>query len=77
MAVEARRPRASRVIGRRRAPGSTRAMARSPVTAEARAAQAALADDGLCNLDSPPVLSVIDDLRTIEVGEDQVVTRFR
>jgi hypothetical protein len=52
------------------------AMARWPVTAEARAAQATLADDGLCNLDSPPVLSVFDELRTIELDGDQIVLRF-
>src|SRR5688500_10719795 len=52
------------------------AMARWPVTPEARAAQAALADDGICNPDSPPVLSVFDELRTIELGDDEVVMRF-
>jgi hypothetical protein len=52
------------------------AMARWPVTAEARAAQASLAADGLCNLDPPPVLSVFDELRTIELGQDQIVLRF-
>jgi len=52
------------------------AMARWPVTPEGRAAQAALADDGICNPDSPPVLSVFDELRTIEIGEDEVVMRF-
>jgi hypothetical protein len=51
-------------------------MARWPVTPEARAAQASLADDGLCNLDSPPVLSVFDELRTIELKEDEIVMRF-
>jgi hypothetical protein len=52
------------------------AMARWPVTPEGRAAQAALADDGICNPDSPPVLSVFDELRTIELGDDQIVMRF-
>jgi hypothetical protein len=52
------------------------AMARWPVTPEGRAAQAALADDGLCNIDPPPVLPVFDELRTIELGEDEIVMRF-
>jgi hypothetical protein len=41
-----------------------------------RAAQATLADDGICNPDSPPVLSVFDELRTIELGENEVVLQF-
>jgi Family of unknown function (DUF6152) len=52
------------------------AMARWPVTPEGRAAQASAVDDGVCNLDSPPVLSVFDELRTIELGDDEVVLRF-
>jgi hypothetical protein len=52
------------------------AMARWPVTPEGRAAQATLADDGLCNVDPPPVLSVFDELRTIELEEDEIVMRF-
>jgi hypothetical protein len=52
------------------------AMARWPVTPAGRAAQAAGADDGICNPDSPPVLSIFDELRTIEVGDDQVVLQF-
>ena len=52
------------------------ALARWPVTAEGRAAQAAAVDDGVCNLDSPPVLSIFDELRTIELGKDEVVLRF-
>jgi hypothetical protein len=51
-------------------------MARWPVTPEARAAQATLGDDGPCDLDSPPVLSVFDELRTSKLGEDQVVMQF-
>jgi hypothetical protein len=52
------------------------AMARWPVTPEARAAQAAAADDGICSEDPPPVLAVFDELRTIELGEDEVVLQF-
>jgi hypothetical protein len=52
------------------------AMARWPITPEARAALAGLADDGICNPDSPPVLSVFDELRTIEIGDDEIVMQF-
>jgi hypothetical protein len=52
------------------------AMARWPVTPEARAAQVAAADDGICSEDPPPVLAVFDELRTIELGEDEVVLQF-
>jgi hypothetical protein len=52
------------------------AMARWPVTPEGRAAQATAADDGICNPESPPVLSVFDELRTIELGDDEVVLQF-
>ncbi len=45
------------------------ALARWPVTPAGRAAQAAAVDDGVCNLDSPPVLSIFDELRTIERRE--------
>src|SRR5262245_26644200 len=52
------------------------ALARWPVTAAGRAAQAAAVDDGVCNPDSPPVLSVFDELRTIELGQNEVVLQF-
>jgi hypothetical protein len=52
------------------------AMARWPVTPAGRAAQATAADDGICNPDSPPVLSVFDELRTIELGQNEVVLQF-
>ena len=52
------------------------ALARWPVTPAARAAQQAAVDDGVCNLDSPPVLSIFDELRTIELGDKEVVLRF-
>ena len=52
------------------------AMARWPVTQAGRTAQATLADDGICNPDSPPVLSVFDELRTIELGQNEVVLQF-
>jgi hypothetical protein len=52
------------------------AMARWPVTPEGRAVQARLAADGLCSTEPTPVLSILNELRTIDVGEDEVVLRF-
>jgi hypothetical protein len=52
------------------------AMARWPVTPEARAAQAQLIADGLCYVEPVPFLSVLDELRTIELGDQEVVMRF-
>jgi hypothetical protein len=52
------------------------AMARWPVTPEGRATQAELKADGLCFVEPIPFLAVLDELRTIEIGEKQVVMRF-
>src|SRR5690349_2372212 len=52
------------------------AMARWPVTPAGRAAQAQLIADGLCYVEPVPFLSVLDELRTIELGEKEVVMRF-
>jgi hypothetical protein len=52
------------------------AMARWPVTPEGRAAQAQLIADGLCYVEPAPFLMVLDELRTIEVGDDAVVMQF-
>ena len=52
------------------------AMARWPVTAAGRAAQAELAADGLCFVEPTPFLSVLNELRTIDIGDDEVVMRF-
>jgi hypothetical protein len=52
------------------------AMARWPVTPEGRAAQAKLVADGLCYVEPIPFLAVLDELRTIEIGADEVVLRF-
>jgi hypothetical protein len=52
------------------------AMARWPVTPEGRAAQAQLIADGLCYVEPAPFLMVLDELRTIELGEDEVVMQF-
>jgi hypothetical protein len=52
------------------------AMARWPVTPAGRAAQAELAADGICTTEPTPVLSILDELRTIDIGENEVVLRF-
>src|SRR5690349_4020952 len=52
------------------------AMARWPVTPEGRAAQKNLTADGLCFVEPIPFLAVLDELRTIEIGKDQVVMKF-
>jgi hypothetical protein len=52
------------------------AMAAWPVTPEGRAAQAQLVADGLCYVEPTPFLAVLDELRTIEIGDDEVVMRF-
>jgi hypothetical protein len=52
------------------------AMARFPVTPEGRAEQQRLAADGLCYVEPVPFLTVLDELRTIEIGENEVVMRL-
>jgi hypothetical protein len=52
------------------------AMAGWPVTPEGRAAQKKLAADGLCYVEPIPFLSVLDEMRSIEIGKDEVVMRF-
>ena len=52
------------------------AMARFPVTPEGRAAQAELVADGLCFVEPIPFLAVLDEMRSIEIGEDEVVMHF-
>ncbi len=52
------------------------AMARFPITPEGRAAQAKLVADGLCYVEPIPVVAILDELRTIEVGKDRVVMRL-
>jgi hypothetical protein len=52
------------------------AMARWPVTPEGRAAQSQLVADGLCFVEPVPFLAVLDELRTIEIGDDEVVLHF-
>jgi hypothetical protein len=52
------------------------AMARWPVTPEGRAAQTELGADGLCFVEPVPFLAVLDEMRTIAIGEDEVVMHF-
>ena len=52
------------------------AMAQWPVTPAARQVQAKLEADGKCMTEPTPVLSILDELRTIEVGDKEVVLRF-
>jgi len=52
------------------------AMARWPITPEGRAAQAEMVADGLCFVEPVPFVAVLDEMRMIEIGEDEVVMRF-
>lgn len=52
------------------------AMARWPVTPAGRAAQAEMAADGLCSSEPIPFLSILDEVREIEIGADEVVMHF-
>jgi hypothetical protein len=52
------------------------AMAGWPITPEGRATQAKLVADGLCYVEPIPVLAILDELRTIEVGDGEVVMQF-
>ena len=52
------------------------AMARWPITPEGRAAEAQMVADGVCDAENVPFLSVLDEVREIEIGEDEVILRF-
>ena len=52
------------------------AMAQFPITPEARAIQTELIADGLCFVEPVPFLAVLDELRSIEIGEDEVMIHF-
>jgi hypothetical protein len=52
------------------------AMAQFPISPAGREAQKQMGGDGLCIVEPIPFLSVLDELRTIEVGKDEVVLRF-
>jgi hypothetical protein len=53
-------------------------MGRFPISPEGRAAQAAqgLSADGLCFVEPVPFLAVLDEMREIRIGEDEVVMHF-
>jgi hypothetical protein len=52
------------------------AMAAWPVTPEGRAAQKKLLADGLCYVEPIPFLAVLDEMRSIEIGKDEVVIHY-
>jgi hypothetical protein len=52
------------------------AMARFPITPEGRAVQAEMVADGLCYVEPTPVLAILDEMRSIEIGEGEVVMHF-
>jgi hypothetical protein len=52
------------------------ALARWPVTPDGRAAQAELVADGLCYVEPTPFLAILDELREITIGEDEVLMHF-
>jgi len=52
------------------------ALARFPLNPEGRAAQEEMLGDGLCYAEPTPVLSIFDEMRSIELGEDRVVLHF-
>ena len=52
------------------------ALARFPLTPEGRAAQEEMLADGLCYAEPTPVLSIFDEMRSIALGEDEVVLHF-
>ena len=52
------------------------AMASFPITPEGRAAQAEMVADGLCFVEPVPFLAVLDEMRSIEIVEDEVVMHF-
>lgn len=52
------------------------AMARWPITPRGREANEEMVADGICDADPAPFLSILDEVREIEVDEDQIVLRF-
>jgi len=52
------------------------ALARFPITPEARAAQAKMLGDGLCYAEPTPVVSIFDEMRSIELGDEEVILHF-
>ena len=52
------------------------AMAGFPLTPDARTVQEEMLGDGLCYAEPTPVLSIFDEMRSIEIGEDAVILHF-
>ena len=52
------------------------AMARFPVTPAGRAIQAEMVADGLCYAEPVPVLAILDEMREIEIGADEILLHF-
>ena len=52
------------------------AMARFPITPEARTIQQKLVADGLCFVEPVPFLAVLDEMRSIEIRKNEVVLHF-
>ena len=52
------------------------ALARFPLNSAARAAQAEMVDDGLCFVEPVPFLAILDEMRSITIGEDETILHF-
>jgi len=52
------------------------AMGSWPITPEGRAAQADLVADGLCFVEPVPVLAILDEMRSIEISDNEVIIHF-
>ena len=52
------------------------AMARFPITPEARTIQQKLVADGLCFVEPVPFLAVLDEMRSIEIRKNEVMLHF-
>jgi len=52
------------------------ALASFPLSPAARSIQAEMIDDGLCIAEPVPFLAILDEMRSIELGEDEVVLHF-
>ena len=52
------------------------ALARFPISPAGRAAQEQMLTDGLCYAEPTPVLAIFDEMREIELGDDEVILHF-
>jgi len=52
------------------------ALARFPLNPAARAAQSEMVDDGLCFVEPVPFLAILDEMRSITIGEDETILHF-